>query len=66
MEVPVRLTAENSNLAFDRQPPEVVDAAVASPEWRIRRYRLEHQRGTGLARWERLVRDEPPLDRRRI
>ncbi|MFB7947513.1 hypothetical protein ACFC6L_21665 [Kitasatospora phosalacinea] len=66
VDVLARLATENGNLAFDRQPPEVVDAAVASPEWRIRRYWVEYQRGMSLAQWERLIRDEPSLDWQRV
>ncbi|GLW71560.1 hypothetical protein Kpho02_38590 [Kitasatospora phosalacinea] len=62
VEVLARLATENRYLAYDRQPPEVVDAAVACPDWRIRRYWVENQRGMSLAQWERLIRDEPPLD----
>ncbi|MFF4341469.1 hypothetical protein ACFY00_16225 [Kitasatospora sp. NPDC001540] len=63
LDVRVRLAPLMPYMAMDgRHPPEVVEAAVACPDWRVRRYWVENQRGMSLAQWERLIRDEPSLD----
>ncbi|GLW71559.1 hypothetical protein Kpho02_38580 [Kitasatospora phosalacinea] len=55
-DVRVRLAPLLFSMAMDEgQPPEVVDAAVASPDWRVRRYWAEYQRGMTLAQWVRLL-----------
>ncbi|QKW20384.1 hypothetical protein HUT16_16090 [Kitasatospora sp. NA04385] len=62
LDVRVRLAAVEPTLVgySDRMhPPEVVDAAVAQSDWKIRRAWAEHQRGMSVAQWVRLIGDEP-------
>ncbi|MFG2820918.1 hypothetical protein ACGFX4_16000 [Kitasatospora sp. NPDC048365] len=69
LDVRVRLAAVEPILVgySDRtHPPEVVDAAVAQSDWRIRRAWAEHQRGMSVAQWVRLIGDEPAGWRRDI
>ncbi|MFC8721704.1 hypothetical protein [Kitasatospora sp. NPDC057198] len=67
LDVRVRLAALVPEMALDgAQPPEVVDAAVASPAWAVRRSWSEHRRDMGLAQWVRLLDGDCPGWQRRV
>ncbi|MGW3241159.1 PE-PGRS family protein [Streptomyces sp. NPDC001070] len=60
-----RLLGITSYLLSRDLPPSTVDAAIAHPDWEVRRGLLEHQRGMTPEQWTRLALGEPDAARRK-